>query len=132
MTDALIFFHLLFAAMLFAGVVSISAVVAGARLELPAVKVSNALVGLGLIGTLLLGLALAIDIDGYDPWDVWVLIAIVLWLAAGGTGDQVRAPSEEAAGGAAAAITEQVARLHWIRVVLIVLLLADMIWKPWA
>ena len=131
MTDALLFFHLLSAAALFAGVVVQSAQVLGSRIELSAVKASNALIGIGLIGTLLLGIALAIDIDGYELWDAWILIAVVLWLAAGGTGDQVRAASESAAGGAAA-ISAQAARMHWIRVALVVLLLADMVWKPWA
>jgi len=131
MYDWLLFFHLLFAAALFVGVVAMSAQVLGGRLELPAVKASNALIGLGLIGTLVLGVWLAIDVDAYEVWDAWVLIAVVLWLAAGGTGDQVREPSEQAAGGAAA-IPRQAATLHWVRVALIVLLLADMIWKPWA
>ena len=132
MYDALLFFHLLSAAILVAGVVSISAVVVGARLELPAVRISNVLIGIGLIGTLVFGVWLALNVDGYEVWDVWVLIAIILWLAAGGTGDTVREPSEQAAGGTAAAITERISRMHWIRVLLIVLLLADMIWKPWA
>lgn len=131
MSDALVLLHLLSAAILFAGVVSVSAVVAGARLELPAVRISNALVGIGLMGTLIFGIWLALDVDAYEVWDAWVLIAIVLWLAAGGTGDQVREPSERAASGGAA-IPARAVRLHWVRVALIVLLLADMIWKPWA
>ena len=131
MYDTLLFFHLLFAAALFVGVTVISAAVLGARLELGALKASNAIWGIGLIGTRVLGIWLAFNVDSYDPWDAWVLVAIVLWLAAGGTGDRVRPAIEEAAGGAAT-ISREVVTSHWIRVALVVLLLADMIWKPWA
>lgn len=131
MTDALLFLHLLSAAMLFVTVVVLSAVVLGARLQPSAVKASNALWNIGAVGTLVLGIALAIDIDGYEIWDAWIVIAMVLWLAAGGTGDRVRASLEDAAG-SGVAVARGVATSHWIRVALVVLLLADMIWKPWA
>jgi hypothetical protein len=129
MYDALLFFHLLFAAALFVGMVTISAQVMGAQLQVGAMKASEALWGIGLIGTLVLGIWLSINVDDYDPWDAWVLIAIVLWLAAGGTGDRVRVAAQDAAGGA---IPRQAVTAHWIRVALVVLLLADMVWKPWA
>ena len=130
MTDALLFFHLLGAAFVFTGMIVDSALVFGARIELGIVKLSNIIWGIGLIGVLLLGIALAIDIDGYELWDAWVLIAIVLWLGAGGTGDRVR-PAAEAAASSGTAIAREAVPAHWIRVVLVVLLLADMIWKPW-
>ena len=129
MYDALLFIHLLFAAALFVGVFTISAQVMGAQLQVGAMKASEALWGIGLIGTLVLGIWLSINVDDYDPWDAWVLIAIVLWLAAGGTGDRVRVAAQDAAGGA---IPRQAVTAHWIRVALVVLLLADMVWKPWA
>ena len=55
MYDALLFFHLLFAAVLFVGMVTISAQVMGAPLQVGAMKASEALWGIGLIGTLVLG-----------------------------------------------------------------------------
>ena len=124
MTDALLFLHLLSAAAIFAAIVCVSSVVMGARLQPAVVRPFFVLSQAGLLGVFVFGLALAIDIDEYEPWDTWVLIAIVLWLAAGGTGDRVvRAFRED---GVVAATT------HWAHVALVVLLLADMVWKPWA
>lgn len=124
MTDALLFLHLLSAAAIFAAIVCFSAVVLGAQLQPAVVRPFFVLSQAGLLGVFVFGLALAIDIDGYQPWDTWVLIAIVLWLAAGGTGDRIVRGFREGGG--------IVARTHWIHVALVVLLLADMVWKPWA
>ena len=130
MTDTLLFLHLLSAVAIFAAIVCFSAVVLGAQLQPAVVRPFLMLSQVGLLGVLIFGLALAVDIDEYDPWDVWVLIAIFLWLAAGGTGERLLRAYRE--GGGAAAITADVARAHWIHVGLVVLLLADMVWKPWA
>jgi hypothetical protein len=131
MTDTLLFLHLLSAASLFAGVVAYSAVVLGADVEPATMRIFTTLSRVGLVGVLVFGLALAIDLDAYHPWDGWVLIAIVLWLGAGGTGDRVAAAYRES-GGEWASVPRDIARTHWIHVALVVLLLADMIWKPWA
>jgi hypothetical protein len=127
-TDAFLFLHLLSAASLVAAVVCFSAVVLGAQLPVGVVRSFLPLWYVGLVGVFAFGLALAIDIDDYQPWDVWVLIAIGLWLAAGGTGDKVPAAYKETGG---AAIPASVARIHWVSVVVVLLLLADMVWKPW-
>ncbi len=120
---------MLSAASLFAALVCFSAVVLGARLPLAVVSKLLPFWHVGLVGVFVFGLALAIDIDDYDPWDVWVLIAIGLWLAAGATGDKVPPAYKEAGG--QGPIPSQVARTHWISVVAVLLLLADMVWKPW-
>lgn len=131
MTDTLFFLHLLSAAALVAAVVAFSAAVLGARLEPGAAQAFLGLWRIGLLGVIVFGLALAIDIDDYHPWDAWVLIAIVLWLGAGGVGEKAPAAFKEAGGGGAT-IPADAVRAHWIGVALVVLLLADMIWKPWA
>jgi hypothetical protein len=131
LTDALLFLHLLSAAAVVCAVVAFTSVALGARLEPAAARVFSGLWGGGLLGVIAFGVALAIDVEGYDLWDAWVLTAIVLWLAAGGTGDRlsagVRRASEEGA-----ALPAALVRTNWIVVALVVLLLADMIWKPWA
>ena len=71
----------------------------------------------------------AIDIDGLEIWDAWVLIALALWFATGYTGDKLGIAYKDAGAGAATVSRDSV-RFHWISVVLVVLLLADMIWKP--
>lgn len=131
MTDALLFLHLLSAAALVTASVAFTAIVLGARLELSAVRIFLALWHIGLVGVIIFGLALAIDIDGYEIWSAWVLIAIALWMAAGATGDRMPA-AYRAASEAGGPLPSAVARTHWISVVVVLLLLADMIWKPWA
>lgn len=111
-------------------------------------KVGNVLVMIGTFGTIVFGLWLAISQDAYHLWDGWVIVAIVLWalLAAIGkqTGDgyqktmrmaeelvvssgSARSPELAAAMGASRAFW-----MHVATVVLVVLILIDMIWKPGA
>jgi hypothetical protein len=51
-------------------------------------KQANVLVIVGTVGTLLLGIWLAIDADAYQVWDGWVLGAIVLWAISAFTGQR--------------------------------------------
>ena len=83
--------HLLAAFMVAAALVLFSVlVVAGRRMDtLEQTRtlfrlgpVGGPLVGVGLGLTLLLGIVLAIDSDDFQLWDVWVILAIVLWAAA--------------------------------------------------
>jgi hypothetical protein len=129
MTDTLLFLHLLSAAALVTAVVAFTAVALGVRLEPGAVRAFLGLFHAGLVGVVLFGIALAIDIDGYHPWDGWVLIALVLWLAVGYTGDKAALAYRDSEG---AALSAEARRMQWITVALVVVLLADMIWKPWA
>lgn len=131
MTDALLFLHLLSAAALVTGLVAFSAISFGASVELGAARVYLTLWHVGLVGVFLLGIALAIDIDGYAIWDVWVLIAIALWMTVGAFGDKLPAAYKEA-GGPGTRLPSTAVRAHWITVAIVVLMLADMIVKPWA
>ena len=45
-------------------------------------KVGNAAVGIGMGGTIVLGIWLALSVGGYDLWDGWIIAALVLWLIA--------------------------------------------------
>jgi Predicted integral membrane protein (DUF2269) len=51
-------------------------------------KPANVLVIVGTIGTLLLGIWLAIDAEAYQVWDGWIIAAIVLWAISAGTGQR--------------------------------------------
>ena len=128
MTDTLLFLHVLSAAVLVAGVVGLSARVLGADLDAGAMKVFYVFWNAGAAGALIFGIWLALNIDGYEVWDAWILIAIVLFLAAGGVVERALASYRDTPG----PISSSAAQLHWLGVALIVLLLADMIWKPWA
>src|SRR4051812_38572777 len=48
------------------------------RME-PIAKVGNVAVGIGAVGTIVLGIWLAFRLDGYAIWDAWIIAAIVLW-----------------------------------------------------
>ena len=43
-------------------------------------------VGVGSVLVLVFGIALAVDVDGYQLWDGWILGSIVLWAIAVGLG----------------------------------------------
>jgi hypothetical protein len=131
MTDALLFLHLLAAAALVTGLVAFTALSLGAAVELSALRVYVILWHVGLVGVFLLGVALAIDIDGYHVWDAWVLIALALWMTVGAFGDKLPGAYKDA-GGPGAVLPAGVVRSHWITVVIVLLMLADMIVKPWA
>ena len=89
-------------------------------------KVGSVAVGIGLAGTLVFGVWLSISVDGYDPWDGWVIAALVLWAIAGGTGDRAGRLSQQPRG------VQQALVLHTVSSLAIVLILIDMIWKPGA
>jgi len=117
------------------------------RME-PIVKVGNAAVGIGAIGTIALGIWLAFALDSYAIWDGWIIAALVLWAAAGAFGQRTgvaymrgmtKAKELEAAGqtGANAELlalnrTNDGVVLHFLTSVAVLLMLLDMIFKPGA
>jgi hypothetical protein len=52
-------------------------------------RVGDALIAVGMMGTIIFGIWLAIDLDAYQVWDGWIITALVLWLVAGAVGGQV-------------------------------------------
>jgi hypothetical protein len=126
----LLFFHVLAAFMLVAGLVAYGVVVLGdgrgvARraLAAPALALWNA----GGLGVLALGIALVIHVDGYDLLDGWILAAIVLWFVASGAGGPLsRVAREDPAG-----LGRGRARMLFaVMALATALLLVDMIFKP--
>jgi len=128
MTETLLFLHLLSAAVLFAGMAGLSARVLGADVGAGSLRVFYGLWNGGAAGVLIFGIWLALNIDDYGILDAWILTAIVLWAAAGGVVEMALASYRDSTG----AVPARAASLHWIGVAMIVLLLADMVWKPWA
>ena len=117
------------------------------RME-PIVKVGNVAVGIGGVGTILLGIWLAFRLDGYAIWDGWIVAALVLWAVAGAFGQRTgvaymrgmtRAKQLEAAGQTGPS-TELLAVnrtsagvvLHSLASLAVLLILLDMIFKPGA
>ena len=117
------------------------------RLE-PVVKVGNATVGIGSVGTIVLGIWLALSVGGYDIWDGWIIAAIVLWVIAveigrrtGGAymqgmkkAQELRTAGQTGPSAELLAInrTAKGLVLHVLASAVVLLILIDMIWKPGA
>jgi hypothetical protein len=156
--DWILALHLLSAFALIGALVMFSiAVVAVRGTDLPAravaimpvVKIGNIAIAVGIIGTIVFGVWLAISLDRYSIFDLWIILAIVLWaigtetgrrgggeydralaraaeLTAAGKGDE---PSAEFA---AAIRSGRAGMFHTVAVVAMLLVVVDMIWKPGA
>ena len=115
MIEFVLFLHVLAAFMLGATVVLSGAVVLGAAVPERTVRLSNLLWDVGGIGTLIFGVWLALD--EYSLLDGWILAALVLWAIATELGRRART---------------ELKPWHWLRALVVVLLLIDMVWKPGA
>jgi uncharacterized membrane protein len=109
---------------------------------------ATAMVIAGLAGTIVFGVWLSISKDPYDLWDGWVIAAIVLWAIGTATGQrsgveyvkaQTRARElldagndEESSELQALVRSSRALTLHVVSTVAVLLVLADMIWKPGA
>jgi hypothetical protein len=114
----------------------------------PLTRIAEAAIGIGMGGTIILGLWLAFSYGNYDVWDWWILIALVLWFIAGGLGqranasytDSVKKAQELQASGQTGPNAELVALnrnqsgvvLQAVITLVVLLIILDMIWKPGA
>ena len=114
----------------------------------PVVKIGMIATGVGAVGTIVFGLWLTFSVGGYRIWNFWIIAALVLWAIAGGVGGKTgkeyqrgmdKALELEAAGqtGPNAELlainrTQNGVVLHAIASAALLLLLIDMIWKPFA
>ena len=108
--------------------------------------IGTPLIGGGSVLVLIFGVIMAIDggPEDFKIWNAWVIIGIVLWAMLGAigqrTGAYYTAVQELAESGGESAEQEVIARLraptgatlHAATLVVFVLLLLDMIFKPWA
>lgn len=125
MYDWLLFLHLISAFLLGVTVVVYSAVAFGATTDGRTMFMADRCWDVGGLGTLVLGIWLALHLDQYDFFDGWILGAIGLWLVATGLGQSVI--RRRAAGETAAIDT-----MHWLRTLAVIGLLVLMVWKPGA
>jgi hypothetical protein len=132
--DWLLFLHVLSAFALFGTVVIFSAFALGTATDSRLLAVANALWNVGGLGTLVLGIWLALYVDGYELWDGWIITAIVLFSIATELGRRAQLGYTPAAGGeaGAAAARPPPALMHWLRSLVILALLVVMIYKPGA
>ena len=155
--DWLLFLHVLSAfAVVTAQVVFTFVILASRRLEaagevLRVLRLSRPgeiLIPIGSIGVLVFGLWIAIEDRGYEPWNGWIVAAIVLWALVAAVGvragklyaavnDRARTLVAEGRDGASPELAAMLrARkplvLHIVSLAIVLLLLLDMIFKPGA
>ena len=134
MYDTLLFLHLLGAFAAFVTVAMFSAWAFGAPTNRGGFLVADW--AWNVSGALLtvFGIWLALYVDGYALWDLWILGALVLFGAASAFGAQARTGTLEAIGdgGVADLSRSQVNTWHWLRTAAILAILVLMVWKPGA
>ena len=128
----LLFLHVVAAFLLVSGMVAYGALLLGGGGEVASRALGPpalALWNVGGLGVLVLGVWLALEVDGYELWDGWIIAAVVLWLIASAAGGRLGAGVREG---------ESLQRVDGARVLLAVMALAtlalllDMIFKPGA
>jgi uncharacterized membrane protein len=129
---ALLFFHVLAGFFLVSGVVVYSAFALGSPVNRATRLVAESLWGIGALGTIVLGIWLALNRPEYDLLDGWIIAALVLWVLAMGSGAQASRGMQAEGEDAAIAVDRRTLFAHWMRVVYVVLLLLVMVWKPGA
>ena len=111
-------------------------------------RLAGAAIGIGMGGTIVLGVWLAFSVGGYDIWDPWIVAAIVLWFVAAALGRRadeaytpaVRKARELQSAGHEGHDADLVAltrgsngvTLQLAISAVVLLILVDMIWKPGA
>lgn len=125
MYHGLLFFHLIAAFLLAVTIVMYSAVALGATSSPRMLFVADRCWDVGGLGTLIFGIWLALNLDQYDFFDGWILLALLLWFVATGLGQTVQR-------GIGGDDIRSVIALHWIRTIVVIGLLVTMIWKPGA
>jgi hypothetical protein len=114
----------------------------------PLTRIAGAAIGIGMGGTIILGLWLAFSYGNYNVWDWWILIALVLWFVAAGLGQRanvayvegVNKAQELQASGQTGPNAELLALnrnqngvvLQAVITLVVLLVILDMIWKPGA
>lgn len=96
-------------------------------------RVGGRLVMVGTLMTVVFGVWLAIDLDQYHLWDGWVIAAIVLWAIGSETAAVRRTRTGESAprlSFGARNRSVQALGMHLVSTCAVLLILADMIWKP--
>ena len=145
--DWLLFLHLL-AAFALMGAVVVSVGVLGAtwrtrsaRDAIPLLrlgKLGDQLTRIGGLGTIVFGVWLAVDLDGYALTDGWIIASLILWVVGAATSAMTARTYHDALAGGAGVTLGQTVRsarsmaLHAAQVAATVGVLALMIWKPGA
>lgn len=139
MYDWLLFLHVLSAALLVGALTYFWALVLATRpgramfsgaTSLAMARPATIAIMVGVAGTLIFGVWLAIDVDGYELWDGWILASLVLWAI--GTGAGERSGRALTPVGDVYPNWRRGVLLHTVASVAALCVLILMIWKPGA
>jgi uncharacterized membrane protein len=134
--DWLLFLHVLSAFVAVGAMTALWGLILGTRAPAPSIDPASAMtigrragiaVGIGMLAALVLGIWLAIHLDGYEVWDGWILASIVLWVIGAAAGGKAGREFERGPEGRRSGI-----RLQALNSVILVVILVLMIWKPGA
>ncbi|MGH3072356.1 MAG: hypothetical protein ACRDNB_08835 [Gaiellaceae bacterium] len=134
--DWLLFLHVLSAFLVVGALTALWTLILGTRPAGPTLAPDSAMrfgrtagitIGAGMMGAILFGIWLAIDVDGYELWDGWILASFALWAITGWAGGRAGKAFQTGPGGRPTGI-----RFQSITTVGVLLLLIVMIWKPGA
>jgi uncharacterized membrane protein len=135
--DWLLFLHVLSAFLVVGALTALWALVLGTRVESPILspdstmwfgRVAGPLVGVGMGGAIVFGIWLAIEVDGYELWDGWIVASLVLWVVATAAGGRSgKAFTDDPVAGRGLGI-----KLQALNTAAVLAILVLMIWKPGA
>src|SRR4051794_11680997 len=115
MYHALLTIHVFAGFALAIGVVVYSAFVLGSPVNRGTRLVAEIMWGLGGLATLVFGVWLALYLDAYKITDGWIIAAIVLWIAATGSGVKVSQAFQPRGDDSPIAVDGRVVMMHWLR-----------------
>ena len=124
--ETLLFLHVLAAFLLVSGLAAYGVLVLGGDVVRPVLRPpATALWNVGGLGVLVFGVWLALNVDGYELWDGWIIAALVLWVIASGAGGRLERGIREGR-------PEGAQVLYAVMTLATLALLIDMIFKPGA
>jgi hypothetical protein len=132
MYDTLLFLHLLSAFVAFVTVAVFGAYALGAPVDRGSFRLADWSWNTSGAGLLVFGIWLALDVDGYEVWDGWIVGALALFVAASAFGAWARDGALEAIGDGGRAMDGRAVAWHWLRTLSLVAILVLMVWKPGA
>ena len=124
--ETLLFLHVLAAFLLVSGLAAYGVLVLGGDVVRPVLRPpATALWNVGGLGVLVFGVWLALNVDGYELWDGWIIAALVLWVIASGAGGRLERGIREGR-------PEGAQVLYAVMTLATLALLIDMVFKPGA
>ena len=132
MYDWLLFLHVLSAMIVFVTVAVFSALALGATSDGRVLRIGNIAWDVSGAGLLILGIWLALYVDGYSLLDGWILGALVIFALVTELGRRAKVGYPVREGTTTVTPQGNAAIWHWLRTIGILLILFLMIYKPGA